>query len=470
MDASELLKRYTAGERDFSNYDLKGANLIDAKLSSADLSRANLSKAYLNRANLSKAYLNRANLIDAKLSSANLSRADLSVANLNRANLIDAHLSRADLSEADLSEAYLIGAYLIGAYLIGANLSGANLIGANLSRANLSRADLSEADLNGSNLKGAYLLFASLIGANLSGADLSGANLSEAYLSGANLSRANLSETNLSGADLSGANLIGADLSEADLSGANLSGADLSGANLLDTDLTNTNLSEASLCRTTLAYEKISEELQKENQELKEKLSILETQFEKLVERDVERRLIANQGIKARKLLTWKGMRFRSNPEREMAKVFDEMGVMFFPLPSGRVMTENGMTTREVDFLVCSRGKWGILECDGISHILNSIKKGQMPSAALDHKRDNDFNRHGQWFIKRFTDDECKASPQKVVRQFLDMLHKFHEDLRYQIIGDSAETKSSQSQKKVFLQSEDFPNSDLATHESHEKG
>jgi hypothetical protein len=104
----------------------------------------------------------------------------------------------------------------------------------------------------------------------------------------------------------------------------------------------------------------------------------------------------------------------------------------------------------------------GNSECDGgLWHTFNSITKGQVPSAALDHKRDNDFNRHGQWFIKRFTDDECKANPQKVVRQFLDMLHKFHEDLRYQITGDSAETKSSQSPKKVFLQSEDLSFPDI---------
>jgi very-short-patch-repair endonuclease len=112
---------------------------------------------------------------------------------------------------------------------------------------------------------------------------------------------------------------------------------------------------------------------------------------------------------------------------------------MFFPLPSGRVMSEDGMTTREIDFLVCSRGKWGILECDGeIWHLVNSIKKGKFPSAASDHKRDNDFNRHGQWFIKRFTAEDCEKTPHKVARQFLDMLHKFHEDQRYLAMGDSA--------------------------------
>jgi very-short-patch-repair endonuclease len=157
-------------------------------------------------------------------------------------------------------------------------------------------------------------------------------------------------------------------------------------------------------------------------------------------------------------------MRFRSNPEREIAKVFDKMGVMFFPLPSGRVMTDEGMRTREVDFLVCSRGKWGILECDGISHILNSIKKGQMPSAALDHKRDNDFNRHGQWFIKRFTDEECKKTPRQVVRQFLDMLHKFHEDQRYLITNNlPVDNKSSSWTADIDENQQDLMMKDLTT-------
>jgi very-short-patch-repair endonuclease len=327
MDASELLKRYAAGEREFPDVEIKPVNRVQANLSGADLSDANLS--------------------DAKLSCANLS----------------------------------------GAYMSEANLSG---------------ADLSYADL--------------------SGADLSYANLNEAYLDCANLS----------GANLSGANLTRANLNEASLSGANLTGA-----NLFETDLSYVDLSEVKLDGTILAYEKLSEELEQENLDLKEKLLLLDIQFENLVEREVEKRLKANQGIKAKKSLIWKGMRFRSKPEREIAIVLDEIGVMFFPLPSGRVMTEEGMKTREIDFLVCSRGKWGILECDGgLWHTFNSITKGQAPSAALDHKRDNDFNRHGQWFIKRFTDEECKANPHNVVRQFLDMLHKFHEDQHYLINGN----------------------------------
>jgi uncharacterized protein YjbI with pentapeptide repeats/very-short-patch-repair endonuclease len=358
MDASEILERYAAGERNFS--------LVDFNLIRANLSGASLSGVILRRANL----------------------------------------SRVILDQADLRRAILDQAYLRCANLRGANLSDANLRGANLDEANLRGANL-----RGANLNGAELYFTDLSGADLSGADLT--------------------EADLSGADLNGANLSGADLSRAELRRANLSGA-----NLFETFLTDTILNDAKLDGTILAYQKASEELQQENQELREKLSLLETQFEHRVEREIQRKLIANQGIKAKNKSTWGGMRFRSEPEKKIAQALDEMGVLFFPLPSGRVMTEEGMVTREVDFLICSQGIWGILECDGVWHLLNSLEKGKLPLAANDHRRDNDFNRHGLWFIKRFTDEECKKNPRKVARQFLDMLHKFHEDQRYRINGN----------------------------------
>ena len=135
------------------------------------------------------------------------------------------------------------------------------------------------------------------------------------------------------------------------------------------------------------------------------------------------------------------------------------MGVMFFPNASGRVMSNEGMTTREVDFLICWRGKWGILECDSeILHLVNSIKKGKLPSAASDHKRDNDFNRHGQWFIKRFTAEECSKNSQQVVTQFLDMLHKFHEDQHYLITGKSSQVKSFLPKSNSSIQYKEWEN------------
>ncbi len=70
------------------------------------------------------------------------------------------------------------------------------------------------------------------------------------------------------------------------------------------------------------------------------------------------------------------------------------------------------------------------------------FKKAKLLSVVNDHKRDNDFNRRDQWFIKRFTAEECKKTPHQVVTQFLDMLHKFHEAQSYLTIGNLAETDS----------------------------
>ncbi|MEH2072933.1 MAG: pentapeptide repeat-containing protein [Nostoc sp.] len=86
MNAKELLRRYAAGERDFSGVDLKGANLsgvsrsfdVDAYAEpyrqgiTSDLSRINLSGADLTQTDL-----RGVNLEGANLSNANLTRADL---------------------------------------------------------------------------------------------------------------------------------------------------------------------------------------------------------------------------------------------------------------------------------------------------------------------------------------------------------------------------------------------------------
>jgi Uncharacterized low-complexity proteins len=49
QDFGELLKRYTAGERDFGGVDLRGAYLSEAILSGADFRQADLSRANLRR-------------------------------------------------------------------------------------------------------------------------------------------------------------------------------------------------------------------------------------------------------------------------------------------------------------------------------------------------------------------------------------------------------------------------------------
>jgi uncharacterized protein YjbI with pentapeptide repeats len=148
---------------------------------------------------------------EADLRAANLSGADLAEAQLQGAKLMQADLGGAKLSEADLG-----GANLGGANLAGADLAEADLAEANLGRAILSEAKLEEAKLLGADLAGANLGRAILRGANLGGANLSGANLAEADLSSVDFGSADLGGANLGGAKLSGANLAGADLGGAD--------------------------------------------------------------------------------------------------------------------------------------------------------------------------------------------------------------------------------------------------------------
>ncbi|NES65466.1 MAG: hypothetical protein F6K24_09480 [Okeania sp. SIO2D1] len=252
MIIEELQKKYAAGERDFTDFNLfeanlSGINLSGANLSGVNLSVANLSGANLTDANLRKAKLNITKLNGAYLTGTNLNDADLNVANLVLVNLkkaqlvgaklIRAELIRAELSEANLSFADLSGASLIEATLRKTNLSGANLKGANLRFASMTGANLIETNLQGVDLSGA----------DLSGADLSGAELRQTNLTGANLNGADLSGANLRWASLVGANLKWANLSDAKLSGADLSRADLSQANLLNTSLVHADLSNACL-------------------------------------------------------------------------------------------------------------------------------------------------------------------------------------------------------------------------------
>ncbi|MBD2100347.1 pentapeptide repeat-containing protein [Leptolyngbya sp. FACHB-261] len=142
LTTDELLRRYAAGERNFSN-----ANLRSARLSQCSLVGVNLSYAKLGWANLSQACLRGADLTAADLSEACLSGAYLHQACLTRTNLSRSNFSEADLSGADLSKATLSGALLEKTNLSGANLSFADLRGIRLDEAILSGANLTGAKL-----------------------------------------------------------------------------------------------------------------------------------------------------------------------------------------------------------------------------------------------------------------------------------------------------------------------------------
>ncbi len=152
LNAEEFLRRYAAGERNFTN-----ANLRCAMLCSRSLRKINLSWAKLNGASLSGTDLSGADLATADLSEADLSKANLSQTCLVRTNLTRTNLSLADLKMANLSHAYLNEANLSGADLSGANLSLADLRGANLNQTDLSGANLRDAKVNEADLSRAII-------------------------------------------------------------------------------------------------------------------------------------------------------------------------------------------------------------------------------------------------------------------------------------------------------------------------
>ena len=126
-----------------------------------------------------------------------------------------------------------------------------------------------------------------------------------------------------------------------------------------------------------------------------------------------------NQGLGAETsdyFTLWNGLKFRSKTETRIAEALENRAVMYFPLPRARLGLRNSRKTREPDFLVCHKGKWGILEVDG-----RPYHEG---FAADDHERDRLFKQHGVRVIERYKADECFETAGEVVSKFLNLLER----------------------------------------------
>lgn len=118
--------------RDYSGYDLRGADLSAAQMQGADLSfaqmqGADLGTAQMQGAVLSLAQMQGADLFGAQLQGAVLTQADLQGAVLSFAQMQDAVLSFARLHGADLFGAQMQGTILFGAQMQGAVLAGVQM-------------------------------------------------------------------------------------------------------------------------------------------------------------------------------------------------------------------------------------------------------------------------------------------------------------------------------------------------------
>lgn len=127
--------------------DLRGLDLLQARLAGADLHGSNLAGVRLAQADLAGADLRGADLRETEMG-----QADLTGANLQGANLTRANLTQATFTDADLRGAVLTDATAIQVVLDGADLRGADLRGVLMPQASLDGTDLRDADVTGAGL------------------------------------------------------------------------------------------------------------------------------------------------------------------------------------------------------------------------------------------------------------------------------------------------------------------------------
>ena len=111
---------------------------------------------------------------------------------------------------------------------------------------------------------------------------------------------------------------------------------------------------------------------------------------------------------------TWENLRFRSKTEIKIAEALDRTGVLFVPNSLARLNTPKGRGNKEADFLICYKGKWGVLEVDGPFHIAERRVEEQ--------ERERIFKINGIKVVERFDAKECYETPDKVVQKFFYLM------------------------------------------------
>ena len=248
MNRDELVRLYTAGERDFS-----GVDLSDVKLKGVELIGVNFSNA-----NLSKANLGFADILQSNLQGANLSEATLNHTRIDECDLTGANLRGIDAFQSSLDGSNLTGANLSQAYIKGVSLGCIKLSDTNWEKANIVESWFVVEFKN--YFKKVYLRRTVLYVESPTEINQCGANLTDAIY----YNRRGFKDTAINdppgvirmypGADLRGLDFSGCNFSNLDLRGVNLSGSNLRGANLIGTDLRNANLTNTDLRDTYLRY------------------------------------------------------------------------------------------------------------------------------------------------------------------------------------------------------------------------
>jgi len=127
--------------------------------------------------------------------------------------------------------------------------------------------------------------------------------------------------------------------------------------------------------------------------------------------------------FKKEKTILHDELRFRSRGEIAIYEEMKKRDVLFFPNAAavlGCSASEygQGIEKKEPDFLICYKGKWGILEINGDEFHSGLVK------TTKDHERARRFNHYGVFFIQAFDADKCKADPEGVVDEFLMLLER----------------------------------------------
>lgn len=144
--------------------------------------------------------------------------------------------------------------------------------------------------------------------------------------------------------------------------------------------------------------------------------------------REITRELIAdakdpNQALVTEKVfrkesktpLVYNEMKFASQSEIRIAQELEKRGVLFLPLPLA-VRHETGnfyKDHREVDFLICEDGVWGVLE---VAYHPNRYEQ--------DKEKDAWFKKSGILCTEHYTAERCFNHPSEVVEEFLGVLQQ----------------------------------------------
>lgn len=157
--------------------------------------------------------------------------------------------------------------------------------------------------------------------------------------------------------------------------------------------------------------------------EYRVKLLEIETDWQNVVKNLIANAQDPNQALITEKAffkrnkhpLSYNEMKFASQSEIRIAQEFEARKILFFPLPLAvRADTGNFYNDhREVDFLVCNDGVWGILE---VSFHPDRFEK--------DSEKDSWFKSSGILCVQHYSAETCFETAAKVVEEFIGILAK----------------------------------------------